>query len=264
MNQASPISVAQVTDLHLLATENCQLQGIQTTESLQAVIQRLQELREELDLVLLTGDLSEDGTPQSYENLQYQLNTLKIPTYWLPGDHDCAIAMDKILNQGMLSRRKSFQRGGWNFILLDSSLPEHWYGYLSSTTLEWLNSELQILGNYPTLVALHHPPFPVNSVWLDASGLQNPEELFAVLDRYPQVKLVLFGHIHQEFQHQRHQVDYFGTPSTCFQFHSQSPSFAINQDFPGFRLLKLYPDGRWETRVEKVPYPFPITSTATI
>jgi Icc protein len=114
------------------------------------------------------------------------------------------------------------------------------------------------------LVALHHPPFPVNSAWLDASSLQNPGELFAVLDRYPQVKLVLFGHIHQEFQHQRHQVDYLGSPSTCFQFHSESPTFAINQDCPGFRLLKLYPDGRWETRVERVAYPYPLKSAATI
>ncbi|AFY51221.1 putative phosphohydrolase [Nostoc sp. PCC 7524] len=264
MNQASPISIAQVTDIHLLAAENHQLQGIPTTESFQAVIERLQALRDELDLLLLTGDLSDDGTPQSYENLQYQLNLLKIPTYWLPGNHDCAIAMDKILNIGMLSRRKSFQRGSWNFILLDSSVPDNLYGYLSATTLEWLDCELQLLGENPTLVALHHPPLPVNSAWLDASRLKNPEELFAILERYPQVKLVLFGHIHQEFQQQHHCIEYLGSPSTCFQFHSESPTFAINQDFPGFRLLKLYPDGKWETRVERVPYPYPFKSAAIV
>lgn len=264
MNQASPISIAQVTDIHLLAAENHQLQGIPTTESFQAVIERLQALRDELDLLLLTGDLSDDGTPQSYENLQYHLNLLKIPTYWLPGNHDCAIAMDKILNIGMLSRRKSFQRGSWNFILLDSSVPDNLYGYLSATTLEWLDCELQLLGENPTLVALHHPPLPVNSAWLDASRLKNPEELFAILDRYPQVKLVLFGHIHQEFQQQHHCIEYLGSPSTCFQFHSESPTFAINQDFPGFRLLKLYPDGKWETRVERVPYPYPFKSAAIV
>jgi 3',5'-cyclic-AMP phosphodiesterase len=263
MNQVSPISIAQLTDIHLFASENQRLLGMPTTESFQAVIKRLNKLRCELDLLLLTGDLSGDGTPASYENLQTLLNPLQIPTYWLPGNHDRAIAMDDILNLGMLSRRKSFKRGSWNFILLNSSIPECAHGDLAPQTLDWLDSELKILGNNPTVVALHHPPLPVSSAWLDTICLKNPQEFFAVVDRYPQVKLVLFGHIHQEFQRQRHNVEYLGTPSTCIQFQSKSPTFAINQQPPGFRFLKLYPNGSWETWVERVPYFHPLELAAT-
>ncbi|WP_414542959.1 3',5'-cyclic-AMP phosphodiesterase [Nostoc sp. CCY0012] len=263
MNQVSPLSIAQVTDIHLFASEHHQMLGMPTTQSLQAVIERLKKLRTELDLLLLTGDLSGDGTPESYENLQNLLNPLQVPTYWLPGNHDCAIAMDDILSIGMISRRKSFQRGGWNFILLNSSVPECVHGYLTGNTLDWLDSELKMLGNNPSVVALHHPPFLVNSAWLDSSSLKNPQEFFAVLDRHPQVKLVLFGHVHQEFQHQRHGVDYLSTPSTCIQFQSNSPNFILDQQFPGFRLLKLYPNGSWETSVERVPYGYPLELAAT-
>ncbi|QLE56412.1 3',5'-cyclic-AMP phosphodiesterase [Nostoc sp. TCL26-01] len=263
MNQMSPIKIAQITDTHLLASENQRLQGIFTTKSFLAVMKRLEELRSEIDLLLLTGDLSGDSTPASYENLQYYLNLLQIPTYWLPGNHDCAIAMDKILNLGMVSRRKSFQRGNWNFVMLNSCTPEFLHGYLSATSLEWLDYELKILGNNPTLVALHHAPFSVNSTWIDATCLKNSEEFFDIVDRHPQVKLVLFGHIHQEFQHHRHNVDYLGTPSTCFQFQSESPAFAINQEYPGFRLLKLYANGTWETEIERVPYADTIESAMT-
>ncbi|BAZ32921.1 3',5'-cyclic-nucleotide phosphodiesterase [Cylindrospermum sp. NIES-4074] len=254
INQASPISIAQITDIHLFAAENHKLLGIPTTESFGAVIQRLQELQSELDLLILTGDLSGDGTGESYENLQFLLNPLKIPTYWLPGDHDCAIAMDDNLSLGMLSRRKSFTRGSWNFILLNSSVVGSMHGHLSATTLDWLDSELKLLGDKPTVVSLHHPPIFVNSAWLDVSILQNSEEFFAVLDRHPQVKLVLFGHIHQEFQYTRHNVEYLSSPSTCIQFLSASANLAIDQKPPGFRLLKLYPNGTWETSVERVPY----------
>lgn len=264
MDKKSPISIAQVTDTHLLASESQRLQGIATTESFLAVMKRLEELRPELDLLLMTGDLSGDSTPESYENLQHHLNSIQIPTYWLPGNHDCAIAMDKILNQGMVSRRKSFQRGNWNFILLNSCLSECVHGYLSGTTLEWLDSELSISSHNPTLLALHHAPLPVNSAWIDTSCLQNPQEFFAVVDRHPQVKLVLFGHIHQEFQRQRHIVNYLGSPSTCYQFQSKSSTFAINSELPGFRLLKLYADGTWETKIERVPYPVPIDSVVTV
>jgi Icc protein len=94
----------------------------------------------------------------------------------------------------------------------------------------------------------------VNSAWLDSTILKNPREFFAVLDHYPQVKLVLFGHIHQEFQHRRYEVSYLGTPSTGLQFRSQTPTLTIDKQDPGFRLLKLYPSGMWETVVERVPY----------
>jgi len=70
MNEKLPISIAQITDIHLLASESQRLQGISTTESFLAVMKRLEELRPELDLLLMTGDLSDDGTPESYENLQ--------------------------------------------------------------------------------------------------------------------------------------------------------------------------------------------------
>ncbi|MEA5580687.1 3',5'-cyclic-AMP phosphodiesterase [Nodularia harveyana UHCC-0300] len=264
MNKVSPILVAQITDTHLFASESHKMQGMPTIQSLEAVVDRLKDLRNELDLLLLTGDLAGDGNPQSYDNLQTLLNPLQIPTYWLPGNHDCAIAMSDILNMGMVSRRKSFNRGGWNFILLDSALPGCVHGYLTGKTLDWLDSELKLLGDAPTLVALHHPPFSVNSAWLDSSTLKNPEEFFAVLDRHPQVKLVLFGHIHQEFQRQRHQVHYLGSPSTGLQFRAKTPTLMIDSKYPGFRLLKLYPNGMWETAVERVPYFQPLELAAKV
>ena len=258
MNQFSPLSVAQITDIHLFADENQALLGIPTIQSFEAVIKRLKQIDSEIDLLLVTGDLSGDGTPGSYENLQAFFNQLQIPTYWLPGDHDSAKTIDQYLNLGLVSRRKCFERGGWNFILLNSSIPGQEQGYLSTKTLSWLEKQLETVGDSPTVVALHHPPFPVDSKWLDNNNLENPEEFFQVLDRHPQVKLVLFGHIHQEFQQQRGSVSYLGTPSTSIQFRPKTPSLTIDSKSPGFRLLKLYPNGVWESYVERVDYYNPL------
>lgn len=262
MNQASPLSVAQVTDIHLFADENQKLLGLPTTQSFQAVIERL-SLQPQLDLLLLTGDLSQDGTPASYKRMQKLLSPLSLPTYWLPGNHDCAIAMQRVLNRVPISPCKAFERNGWHFILLNSSVPNCVYGHLSSETLDWLDFRLGLVGSQPTLIALHHPPFIVNSDWLDTSTLQNPEELFAVLDRHPQVKLVLFGHIHQEFNRQRRGVHYLGTPSTSIQFEPQSSNFSLDHKKPGFRLLNLYEDGTWQTKIERVAYTHHLDLAAT-
>lgn len=128
------------------------------------------------------------------------------------------------------------------------------YGRLSSESLTWLDQELSQFNHTPALIALHHPPFRVGSDWMNDIGLRNAEELFEVCDRHPHVKLVLFGHIHQEFSHQRNQVHYLGTPSTCIQFKPNSPNFSLDEEQPGFRLVTLYPDSNWHTRVERIAY----------
>lgn len=263
MDQVSPLSIAQLTDIHLFADENQELLGLPTTQSFQAVIERVQTLRPQPDLLLLTGDLSQDGTPKSYERVQNLLSPLATPTYWLPGNHDRLSAMQQVLNRAPVSPEKVFQRSGWHFLLIKSCVPGCVHGHLSPETLDWLHFRLGLVGNQPTLIALHHPPFAINSQWLDSSTLQNPEELFAVLDRHPQVKLVLFGHIHQEFNRQRHGVHYLGTPSTCIQFAPQSSNFSLDREEPGFRLLNLYPDGSWETWIERVNYPHQLDLAAT-
>ena len=263
MHQVSPLLIAQVTDIHLFADEDQKLLGLPTIQSFQTVIERLQRLQPQPDVLLLTGDLSQDGTPASYELLQNLLSPLKMPTYWLPGNHDCVNAMQQVLNRAPISPRKAFKRGGWNFILINSRVPGCVHGQLSSETLDWLEFRLKLMGDRPTVIALHHPPFRINSDWLDTSTLQNPQELFALLERHSQVKLVLFGHIHQEFNHQRHGVHYLGTPSTSIQFEPQSSKFSLDHKYPGFRLLNLYADGRWETWIERVACAHQLNRAAT-
>lgn len=254
MNQVSPLSIAQVTDIHLFADEQQELLGVNTTQSFQAVIKRLLCLQNQIDLLLLTGDLSQDGTAESYERLQHLLTPLAKPTYWTPGNHDFFPAMQQVLNQASISPEKEFIQGGWNFVLINSAVSGCVHGQLSETTLAWLDWRLASRSPQPALVALHHPPFPVNSDWLDRSTLTNAENFFAVLDRHPQVKLVLFGHIHQEFHWQRNGVHYLGSPSTSVQFEPKSAHFSLKLEYPGFRLIKLYPDGSWLTQIERIAY----------
>ncbi len=255
MTPASPLLVAQITDLHLFADSHQELLGMPTTESFQALLEQLSRLSPQPDLLLLTGDLSQDGTPQSYDRLQALLAPLGIPVYWLPGNHDAKQEdMERSLTHPLFFADKSFQAEGWQFILLDSQESGCVHGSLSESSLDQLDRELTRCSQQPTIVALHHPPFQMHSDWLDTSILQNPEELFEVLDRHSQVKLVLFGHVHQEVHRQRGDVTYLGTPSTCIQFEPRSCTFSIDSQKPGFRLLNLYPNGVWDTQVKRISY----------
>lgn len=259
--KSSPLRIAQVTDLHLFAKSNQCLLGMPTLRSLNALVEQLHNLYPRPDLLLLTGDLSQDGTIESYDRLQALLTPLQIPIYWLPGNHDCIEAMERSLTR--FSPEKAFERNGWRFLLLNSQDPGCVHGRISIESLNWLDQQLAQHLNIPTLVSLHHPPFAVNSTWLDTSILQNTAEFLAVIDRYPQVKLIVFGHIHQEFQRQRNKMTFLGTPSTCIQFAPRSNEFALGQELPGFRLIQLYPDGTWASQVKRVEFSHALDLAAT-
>ncbi len=262
MIQSSPLLIAQVTDIHLFATPSQELLGLPTRKSFHAVLERLQKLRPHPHLLLLTGDFSQDETPESYQYLQDLLKPLGIPTYWLPGNHDQPVVMEQVLNQAPISPEKSFSSGGWQFLLLNSAVSGSVHGQLSPESLDWLENQLQQTSERPTLISFHHPPFAVNSDWLDRLSLRNAEALFAVIDRHPQVRLVVFGHIHQEFSRLRHGVHYLGCPSTCFQFMPKSETFGLDSIEPGFRLINLYPDGSFQTQVERVAFSHQLDTAA--
>ncbi|MBW4465860.1 MAG: 3',5'-cyclic-AMP phosphodiesterase [Pegethrix bostrychoides GSE-TBD4-15B] len=244
--------VVQLSDTHLFSDSNRELLGVPTADSLVTVLDAVRQVQPEL--LLLTGDLSQDETAPSYERLRDLVLPLNIPTYWLPGNHDQPDLMAQILENSSISSRKLFDHHGWNFVLLNSAQPGKVDGYLSPEILSNLERQLQSLPSQPTLIALHHPPCPIGSDWMDQISLRQPDDFCSIVERHPQVKLVLFGHIHQEFSATRAGVQYLGCPSTCVQFKPQNSVFAIDDQQPGFRLLQLYADGRAKTSIQRVNY----------
>jgi Icc protein len=78
------------------------------------------------------------------------------------------------------------------------------------------------------------------------------EQFFAVIDRHPRVRAIIWGHVHQEYDDLRNGVRLLAVPSTCVQFKPKSEDFAVDDSNPGYRWLDLYPDGRIDTAVSRV------------
>ncbi|MGQ9870892.1 3',5'-cyclic-AMP phosphodiesterase [Leptodesmis sp.] len=254
MSSNSSLLIAQITDTHLFASAETSLLGLQTNETFQAVLEQVMTLEQRPDLFMLTGDLSQDGTVKSYKRLAMLLQPLGIPVYCIPGNHDCPTTMQAILTGVPFVPEKSLRLGGWQLILLDSSVPECVHGAVSPESLDWLEQELSHAPETPTLIALHHPPLQIGSQWMDGIGLTNAQEFLEVCDRHSQIRLILFGHIHQEFSHYRNGVTYLGTPSTCVQFKPNTADFTLDKQPPGYRLVNLYPGGNWKTQVQRISY----------
>jgi Icc protein len=246
------IRVLQITDTHLFAADDGCLLGLNTDLSLQAVLESVAARRPSAHLVLATGDLTHDGTPEAYRRFFRHMNGMDLPVYCLPGNHDEARALQMAHDTGQCRFSEHAVHGDWHFIFLDSTIPGSEGAHLTEGTLAMLERRLQKAPDMHTLVCLHHQPVPMGSRWLDTMALDNPEAFFAIIDRHPQVRAIVWGHVHQELASRRDDVLLLSTPSTCIQFLPRSDDFAVDMAAPGFRWLDLHPDGSIETGVERI------------
>ncbi len=237
------LRVLQVTDTHLYAEEGGRLLGVDTLESFGAVIKAFQETDWTPDLVLATGDLVHDASPRGYRRLASLLDHFGVPVYCLPGNHDAPQTMRDHLHGEFVSCPQVVDHKGWRLVLLNSVVEGDVGGHLPESELRLLEQAIES-SRHPLLVALHHQPVAVGSAWIDAMGLDNPEALRARIRGSAQVKGLLWGHVHQQYDGQLDGVRLMGSPSTCIQFAPGSDEFTVDPQQPGFRLLALMPDGR--------------------
>lgn len=253
MPTADPLRVIQISDLHL-KTEPSRLWGADVDAGLNAVLAHIRERHPQPDCILASGDLVGDE-PDAYLRLRPLLESLGVPVYCLPGNHDFPGVMGRALRGGTVRMERHAIVGCWQLVLLDSSFPGTPNGHLASRELALLDTALAMHPELHTLVCLHHNPLPVGTVWLDTMTVINGEALFAVLDRYPQVRAVTWGHIHGEFAARRGDVQLLAAPAVSVQFKPGAPEPQVDDLPPGYRWFELYPDGALESGVERVEPP---------
>jgi len=246
------VRLVQLTDTHLYADTADVLVGMNCEEGMRDVIALIRQEEGPLAAVLCTGDLSQDNSSSSYQRFASAVGMLGAPQYWIAGNHDEIPKMKAAIGADDACFTRAFSVPGWRIILLNSNVIGEVHGRVEQGELDFLARELDASKHERALVCLHHNAVPVAAAWLQKHALKNSEDLYAVLDRYPHVKAVLFGHIHQEFERVRNGVRYLGSPSTCIQFHPESEDFKLDTCNPGYRWLELGADGEFSTGIKRV------------
>lgn len=204
----------QLSDLHI------DVQQSQPSERLTTCIKKINTLSP--DLVLLTGDLVDRGDEPSTLLLKTLLQDLNSPYYLIPGNHDSRELLRHVFGQehGYLGKQGSIDyaipyRKQDQIVMLDTTryAPNGRVlltGQLSVAQLAWLEQILAACSG-SSILAMHHPP--VNLSGLAESGYAffeafmakadgvdeaflHADHFYALLAQYPQVKMVLAGHLH--------------------------------------------------------------------
>ena len=147
---------------------------------------------------------------------------------------------------------RAIDLGKWLVLLLDSVVPFKVHGNLEQTELDYLERMLTDNPDKHLMIMLHHQPVLVGSEWIDQYILRNAEAFFAIVDRFPNVKAVVWGHVHQDFNSERNGVKLIATPSTCVQFKPNCDDFTVDTLMPGYRWFDLNDNGSFATGIERV------------
>jgi Icc protein len=257
------VKIIQLTDCHVTAAPDITYRGSDPRATLAAIIDTV--LAWQPDLVLATGDFSEDASQASYAFLAEQFARLPVPVLGTPGNHDTAEGVLGCLPHSAIDDPLVYPgstpgtadptpepetqpvEDGWQIILLGSAKPGEIGGRFEARQLDRFEEALA-RGSGPALVALHHQPWPVGSPWIDRYALAEPERFHALVKAHDRIRLVLWGHVHQAIRLDigPGQVG-LGAPSTVSNSLPGQPRFTIDPAGPACRWLELFPGGEFET-----------------
>ncbi|WP_269620174.1 phosphodiesterase [Zhongshania aquatica] len=244
----TPLTVVQISDCHLGAEHGDTLLGMDTDNSLDAVLATVAEECPCIDLLVVSGDIAADGAVESYRRLFARLDGLAAQVVWLPGNHDDASLMRSVVGDQMMPTVVDL--GAWRLGFLNSAVSGEVGGLLADDQLSALSSIAD--SDRPTLVFLHHHLKALDCRWLDEQRVQNADQVFALVEGKNHIKAFVSGHVHQQSEMLFQNLGLLTTPSTCIQFAPNSDHFALDDCNPGYRVFYLAQNGQFQTRVSRV------------
>lgn len=233
--------LAQISDLHIKRPGALAYQRVDTGAALARCVAALNALVPRPDVVIMTGDLVDQGDAEQYAHLKTLLAPLEIPYYLLVGNHD-----DRTALREAFSERPELRSGGdfvhyaadlgaLRLIALDSIVPGQSAGTLCDARLAWLEAQLDAAKDRPVIVALHHPPFAcgighMDELRLDPHAASRMEALIA---RYPNVERVICGHVHRPMF-----VRFGGTIASAVPAPAHQVALDLRDDAPSAFMLE--------------------------
>lgn len=208
--------ILHLSDTHVTASGFDQ-DGVNALASLDHILRDCRRL-DGLDLVLVTGDIADDGSAEGCRLVRERVGAFAsergIPHVYTTGNHDRRPGFAEALgtghlgpdgvDRGQLLDERGDERAavsevrGLRVITLDSLVPGSAHGVVSDAQLDALAGLLATPALAGTILAMHHPPIHVPTApWMEQAGLHNRDSFRDIIDGSG-VIAVLCGHFHAQ------------------------------------------------------------------
>ncbi|MDN5778421.1 MAG: metallophosphoesterase [Humibacillus sp.] len=193
--------IAHLSDPHLLAGDRLLSGHIDTAAQFRQALSRVEESKEAIDAIVLSGDLTDSADPNAYalllEIARPVADRLGAALVMTGGNHDerrpLAVTLYGADTDAPQDRVTDVR--GLRLITLDSAVPGYHHGGLSDDQYDWLAGELATPAEYGTILVMHHPPITYRSPTMAMLDFDDPARLGRVLAGND-VRAILSGHLH--------------------------------------------------------------------
>ena len=264
-------SFIQITDHHLLESEEALRDGFCPGHALRMVIRHISDhVADKADFVISTGDLVEPPSEAAYYAATKLLGVKSsaalpgpqkinveglydYPMYFLPGNHDDRTMMTHYLFPASKAVRLynfTFVHKGVQFVFMDWGPQSK--AFLFPETKEFLEQALQ--ADLPSVIVCHQHVKPIGSRWLDAFLADNLDEFWEIVadpDVKENVLGILCGHVHITYEEEYRGIPILGLRSTAYPF-AKTDDIQVILAAPHYRYIHIQ-DNILTSRIYKVP-----------
>ena len=237
------MQILQLSDLHITAGGGKAFRQAESLTDLRHTIDYILSAGIAPELAVVTGDVSSDGSLDSYRLAKEQLSRLPCPVLLVPGNHDEKPEMAEVFGSTChtaLSGEggRCVDLHGVRLLLLDSALPGAHSGGVSEESLQWLKEHLPDDPAVVVLVFLHHFPFSSGYTKMD-KRFRSADALLSLLQGRQNVQ-VCSGHLHAGMFTRRGDVNLMTcppvsmlmaldlTPNGGGRFYTAQPGFSLH------------------------------------
>jgi 3',5'-cyclic AMP phosphodiesterase CpdA len=223
-------------------------------------VAHVNQLNPRPDVVLVTGDITNNGLPEEMAHAASILEDLRPPYYVIPGNHDdraalvaafgpehCPVRPDAFVN---------YVVEGYDIrlIAVDSVIPGAPGGEICEDRAAWLEQRLDEASDQPTILFMHHPPAAFGVIETDIDGFIGTERLGEIVDGHSNIVQILAGHIHLSSFTRWHGVVVSTAPSMGMRLYLDLTleRSAYILDAPAYHLHLWTPDQRLITHTVRV------------
>ena len=212
------LQFVQISDSHIGFSKPA---NPDVTETLRAAIAKIKAASAAPEFVLHTGDLTHLSKPAEFDTLQQVLSEVKVPVFYVPGEHDILeddgkSYLERFGKNTHGAGWHSFDHSGVHFIGLVNvvNLKAGGLGSLGAEQLAWLERDVKHLkSSTPIVVFAHIPLWSIYPEW--GWGTDDSAQALSYLKRFGSVS-VLNGHIHQVMQKVEGHITFHTAMSTAF------------------------------------------------
>ena len=148
------------------------------------------------DLIVITGDLTDDGYVYEYEEALKYINKIDCKNKLIvPGNHDARNCGYKIFEEFFGNRQRSFNINNITIVGVDSSIPDIDDGHIGRETYKYIEESFNEYKNNFKILALHHHLIPIPMCGRERDVPVDAGDVLNLLNKL-KVDLVLCGHKH--------------------------------------------------------------------